>query len=82
MAPREWREGERLRLEDVAARLAPHLPRKTCARQSVWHYETGRRDAPTSIALAYEKISKGKVTSEDLHSVRREWLREQAKKAA
>lgn len=68
MAPKEWRESEGLKLEDVAALLKR-------SRMSVWHYETGRRDTPTSVAVAYEKISKGKVTPDDLHAVRRGWLR-------
>lgn len=68
MAPKEWRDSEGLKLEDVAALLKR-------SRMSVWNYETGRRDAPNSVARAYEKISKGKVTSEDLHAVRRGWLR-------
>lgn len=75
MAPKEWRESEKLKLEDVATLLKR-------SRMTVWNYETGRRDAPNAIVRAYAKISKNKVTSDDLHAVRRGWLREQAKQAA
>jgi transcriptional regulator with XRE-family HTH domain len=67
MAPKEWRDSEGLKLEDVAALLKR-------SRMSVWNYETGRRDAPNSVVRLYAKISKGKVTSDDLHAVRRKFL--------
>lgn len=75
MAPKEWRDSVGLKLEDVAAKLG-------CSRMSVWNYETGRRDVPNSIARKYEKISDKKVNADDLHSVRRGWLRTQPKQAA
>lgn len=75
MAPKEWRESESLKLEDVAALLKR-------SRMTVWNYETGRRDAPNAIVRAYARISKKKVTSDDLHAVREAWRKSQARKAA
>ena len=75
MAPGDWRKSENLKLEDVAALLGR-------SRMSVWHYETGRRDAPNSVVLAYRKISKGRVTSDDMQAVRRAWLRAKTRNAA
>jgi len=81
MAPKEWRESVNLKLEDVAARLKRAGVRRI-SRMSVWNYETGRRDAPNSVVVAYGKISDNRVTADDLHSVRRGWLRAQPKAAA
>lgn len=75
MAPKEWRESEGLKLEDVAALLKR-------SRMSVWNYETGRRDAPNSVVVGYDKISDGKVTSDDLHAVRRARQKLKSRKAA
>lgn len=75
MGPREWRKSESLKPRDVAARLG-------CSVPSLYNYETGKRDVPNRIVLAYEKISDRKVTSEDLHLVRAKWLRRTSKKAA
>lgn len=68
MSPREWRKREDLKPRDVAAWLG-------CSVPSLYNYETGKRDVPNRIVVAFEKISKGKVTSDDLHAVRRGWLR-------
>lgn len=76
MGPREWRQSQKLKLEDVAALL------KCCSRMSVWNYETGRRDAPNSVVVAYDKISGGKVTSDDLHAVREARKKSKSRKRA
>lgn len=75
MAPREWRKTEKLTARDVADLLG-------CSVPSLYNYENGNRDAPNRIVRAFEKISKGRVTSDDLHAVRARWLRKQTKEAA
>lgn len=76
MGPAIWRDKKDLSLRDVAKQLG-------ISPNSVRHYEMGIREAPTSVALDYERISDRKVTSEDLHAVRQRWLRaKEAKKAA
>lgn len=67
MSPAAWRKKEGLSLREVAVRLG-------VAWSSLRRYENGERDAPTSLAMAYERESKGEVTSEDLHRVRRRFL--------
>ncbi len=63
-----WRKREKLTLREVALLLGR-------TAMSALNYETGKREAPNSIALAYAKISKGEVTGADLHRVRKRFLR-------
>jgi transcriptional regulator with XRE-family HTH domain len=60
MVPSSWRKQRELSLRAVAQLLGVESP------SSVLRYERGEREAPNSIALAYERISAGAVTSEDL----------------
>jgi transcriptional regulator with XRE-family HTH domain len=77
MDPAAWRKKIGWTLKKAALRLG-------CSSASVvFRYERGEREAPNSIALAYERESKGEVTSEDLHRVHKRWLRaEETPKAA
>lgn len=74
MDPAAWRKKAKISLRDLANRLG-------CAWSSVRRYERGEHEAPNSIVLAYEKISKdekgvSQVTGADLHRVHKRFLRE------
>jgi len=70
MDPRAWRKKKaRLPLADVALLLGVSSP------NTVRRYETGEREAPNSIALAYERVSAGAVSAEDLNRARSRFLR-------
>jgi transcriptional regulator with XRE-family HTH domain len=75
MDPAAWRKREGLSVRKAARRLGIRSP------MSVLHYETGAREAPNSIVLAYERESAGTVTGADLHKVRQRYLRGQSKAA-
>lgn len=71
MAPSEWRKQARLRLADLATHAG-------CASaSSVMRYERGDREAPNSVVLAYQHLSKGLVTGEDFAAVRARYLADQ-----
>ena len=69
MEPAHWRKKAKLSLREVARKLGVASP------NSVLRYESGEREAPNSIALAYERVSGGDVTGEDLNRVRKRHLR-------
>jgi transcriptional regulator with XRE-family HTH domain len=75
MDPAAWRKREKLTLRDLGAKLGINA-------NSVTNYETGRREAPTSVSLAYQKLSGGDVTPEDLHRARRRFLATEERDAA
>lgn len=68
MDPANWRKKAAWSLRDVAKLLG------CSSASSVRRWEKGERDAPTSIALAYEQISGGKVRAEDLSRTRKRFL--------
>ncbi len=73
MTPRAWRkEVSGLSLRELALRLGVSSP------NSVRNYESGQREAPNSIVIAWTEASAGAVTSEDLNVVRKAWLSKEA----
>ena len=68
MFPATWRKQQQLSLRAVARMVG------VVSATTVLRYERGEREAPNSVALAYEKTSRSLVTSEDLAHVRRSFL--------
>lgn len=69
MNPFAWRKKAALSLREVASQIG------VSSAMSVLRYESGAREVPNSVALAYERISKRAVTSEDLDQARTEFLK-------
>ena len=69
MLPADWRKKAGLSLREVARRLG------CSSASSVLRWESGEREAPNSVVIAYDKISKGEVTSSDLNKARKKHLR-------
>lgn len=77
MDPAAWRKREKLTVRGAAKRLGIK------SAMSVLRYESGEREAPNSVAIAYERESGGEVSAEDLNRVRKRFLRmEEGKSAA
>ena len=77
MDPRAWRKKQAgLSLRAVATRLGCASP------QTVRRYETGEREVPNSIALAYATESGGAVTAKDLDRTRNRYLKSRSTEAA
>lgn len=68
MHPTAWRKKKGLTLRQVAKLL------ERSSASVVLRWETGELEAPNSVALAYERISKRAVTAEDLNRVRKAFL--------
>lgn len=68
MNPETWRKKAKKTLREAAALLG------CSSHVTVERYETGKREAPNSIVIAYEKQSAGKVTAADLNRVRKKYL--------
>jgi len=69
MDPRAWRKKAARTLTETALSLGLSSP------STVRRYETGEREAPNSIAIAYAEISGGAVSAEDLNRARQRFLR-------
>lgn len=77
MSPVKWRKQvAKKTLSEVATSLG------CSSLSSVQRYETGEREAPNSVVLAYAKISDGQVTGEDLDLVRKRFLRHGSSKSS
>jgi transcriptional regulator with XRE-family HTH domain len=69
MLPADWRKKAGLSLREVARRLG------CSSASSVLRWETGEREAPNSVVLAYEHESGGAVSGADLNRVRSHYKR-------
>lgn len=69
MDPAIWRKKRGLTLKETARQIG-HV-----SESMVFRYERGQREAPTSVSLAYERISGGAVTAADLNRTRKRFLR-------
>jgi transcriptional regulator with XRE-family HTH domain len=69
MAPAAWRKKKKLSLRNVAKLIGVR------SAMTVLNYESGAREMPNSVALAYERESDGEVSAEDIAAVRRSYLR-------
>jgi transcriptional regulator with XRE-family HTH domain len=75
MDPADWRRQAKKTLAEVAALVG------CSSLSSVQRYETGEREAPNSISLAYRRISGGAVTPEDFENARKKYRRRTARRA-
>ena len=69
MTPSFWRKQQGLSLREVAVQLG------VASAMTVLRYESGAREVPNRVALAYERMTERAVTSEELNAVRVAFLR-------